>query len=338
MVPRERCRCNDPMLPRGEPNGRFARPRTPGTSIPWFPVNDIDELIVEAGQTHVIPPREDQALLARVRDPRVLARAMDLLRSKDARIRRHAILCVERIGFAIGDQETAELLLRHADSTKDKYEAATALDALEHLDPPQPLPPKPLVRLALRPDWLVWQAAVRCLHMAPVDRVEPALLDRMDSDRYGLPYVARELRYMRSEASIQALEQLLSHASLDVRCVALDSLGERLGPGVVQYARRFAVGRMWQEKVSAETWLARFGEPDDLPFMAERGKSLAGGKRRIMCEPPEVSHVVPFLLSHMTDPRARAALDAIRRHADRLLANEREWLEHHAPEVLMPGE
>jgi hypothetical protein len=301
-------------------------------------MTDLDELIVEAGQTHVIPPQEDETLLARVRDPRVLARAKDLLRSKDARIRTHAILCIERIGFAIGDQETAELLLRHADSTRGKYEAATALDALEHLDPPQPLPPEPLVRLALRPEWLVWQAAIRCLHMAPVDRVEPALLGRMGADRYGLLYVARELRYMRSEASIQALEQLLSHASLDVRCIALDSLGERLGPGVVQHARRFAERRTWQEKEAAETWLARFGDPDDLPFMTDRVKSLAGGKRRIMCEPPEVSSLVPFLLRHVTDRRAQAALDAIGRHADRLLANEREWLERHAPEVLTRGE
>jgi hypothetical protein len=82
--------------------------------------------------------------------------------------------------------------------------------------------------------------------------------------------------------------------------------------------------------------LARFGDTEDVPFMADRLKGLAGGRRRIECEPPEVSFVVPFPLPHEGDPRARAALDAVRRRPERLLANERAWLEQHEPEVLAP--
>lgn len=294
----------------------------------------LDELILEAGKTHVSPPREDQSLLERLRDPRVLARAKELLHSEDRDRRRKSILCIERIGYALRDQETAELLLHHADATKDKYEAATALDGLKRLDPPQPLPPEPLLRLARRPEWLVWQSAIQCLHLAPADRVEPALFERLDADRYGLADVAYELRYMRSEESIHALERLLSHASIDVRCVSLDSLGERLGEGVLPYARRLAAGRRWEEKLWAEAWLGRFGDTEDVTFMADRLRRLVSGSRQIECHPPEVSYVVPFLLRQEGDSRARAALDAIRRRPERLLENEREWLEEQAPEVL----
>jgi len=70
--------------------------------------------------------------------------------------------------------------------------------------------------------------------------VEHALLERLDSDAYGLVYVARELRFMSSTQSIKALEDLLGSSTLDVRCVALDSLGERLGAGVLPFARRFS--------------------------------------------------------------------------------------------------
>jgi hypothetical protein len=160
------------------------------------------------------------------------------------------------------------------------------------------------------------------------------LFERLDADRYGVADVAYELRYMGSEESIHALERLLGHVSIDVRCVSLDSLGERLGVGVVPYARRLAAGRRWEEKLWAEKWLGRFGDAEDVPFMANRVKRIASGKRQIECHPPEVSDVVPFLLRHQGDSRARAALDTIRRRPERLLANEREWLEEQAPEVL----
>jgi hypothetical protein len=84
-----------------------------------------------------------------------------------------------------------------------------------------------------------------------------------------------------------ALERLLRHSSLDVRLVSLDSLGARLGLGVVQYARRLAEGRRWEEKLAAEVWLDRFGDAQDVPFMADRLKGLASGRRRIECDPPE---------------------------------------------------
>jgi hypothetical protein len=297
-------------------------------------MSDLDELIAEAGRTHVIPPREDPALLERLRDPGVLARARELLQSKDRSERHRAILCIERIGYVVRDQETAELLLGHADSSKDKYEVSTALDALKGCHPPRPLPSEPLVRLAGNREWLVWQSAVRCLHLAVADEVEPALLERLDADREGLVYVAIELRYMHSSESIRVLEQLLGHESLDVRCVALDSLGVRLGAGVLPYARRLGGGRQQAEKLWAEEWLARFGDADDVPFMIARVKSLLSGKRQIQCEPPEVSRVIPFLLRYPDLPQALAVLDALRRRAERLPENERRWLEAHTPEVL----
>jgi hypothetical protein len=299
-------------------------------------MSDLDELIADAGQHHVIPPQEDQTLLERLRDPRVLVRAKELLHSRDKQLRHQSILCIERIGYALHDQETAEVLLHHADTTRDKYEVATTLDGLSNLSSPEPLPPEPLVRLVRRREWLVWQAAVRCLHLAPPDRVEKPLLERMDADRYGLTYVAHELRYMRSGESLLALERLLRHSSLDVRMVSLGSLGARLGPGVVPYARRLAEGRRWEEKLAAEWWLDRFGDARDVPFMAGRLKGLASGRRRTECYPPEVSFVVPFLLRHESDPKARSALDAVRRRPERLLPNERAWLEQHEPEVLAP--
>lgn len=293
-------------------------------------VHDVDDLIAKAGRTHVIPPQEDQALLERLRDPRVLERARELLGSSDGSARSEAILCIERIGYVLHDQETAELLLDHADSTKDRYEVMTTLDALKGCTPPRPLPAEPLVRLVRRPEWQVWQAAVQCLHLANPDAVEPALLERLDADAVGLAYVARELRFMRSAASIEALEKLLGHKTLDVRCIALDSLGESLGEGVVPYARRLAAGRNHQEKWWAAKWLARFGDADDAPFFASRVKALLTGKRQRQYEPPEVSYVAEFLLRNADVPEARVALETLRQRAARLPANERAWLEQHA--------
>lgn len=287
---------------------------------------DLDELIQRAGRTHVIPPREDPALLERVRDPRVFARSRELLGSNNKDWRTRAILCIERIAYVQHDQESAEVLLRHATTAKDKHEVMTALEALKTCTPPKPLPAEPLVRLARRPEWQVWRPAVECLHLASANEVEPALLERLDADPDGVVYVARELRYMRSPRSIQALERLLEHKTVDVRCVALDSLGERLGPKVVRFARRLA-GSTAQEQHWAEKWISRFGDVSDVPFMAKRAKALINGKEPY--EPPEVSYLVPFLSRHSGLSEAQAALDFVRRRAERLPENERRWLNAH---------
>ena len=294
--------------------------------------SELDELIERAGRTHVIPPREEQSLLDLLHQPRVLRRASELLRSTSKEERTRAVLCIERIGYALKDQETAELLLQHADRTQDKLEVMTTLDALKNCTPPRPLPAEPLLRLARRPEWQVWHPAVQCLHLAPGHDVEPALLERLNSDANGLVYVARELRFMSSSRSIQALDDLLGHATLDVRCVALDSLGERLGAGVLPFARGLAAGRA-QEQWWAEKWIARFGGSEDVPFVAKRAKTLTTG-RRTQVEPPEVATLVPFLSRHAEQPDARAALDHLKRHADRLPDNERSWLEVHAKHLL----
>jgi HEAT repeat protein len=297
-------------------------------------MSDLDDLVREAGQSHVIRPHEDPALLERVRDPRVLERAAELLESDDSGWRSRAILCIERIAYAKPDQETAELLLRHAESAKDKHEVMTTLTALARCTPPRPLPSEPLLRLARRREWQVWHDAVSCLHLSIPEEVEPALLERLDADKYGLVYVARELRYMKSPESIRALEQLLEHETLDVRGVALDSLGERLAEGVVPYARRFAAGKRREEKWWAEEWLGRYGDAEDIPFMAERVKKLTGGTIRGNYLPPELSLIVPFLKRHADSAEAQKALERIGGRMDRLPAFEREWVEEHAPELL----
>jgi HEAT repeat protein len=286
----------------------------------------LDQLIQQAGRTHVIPPREDPVLLDRVRDPRVLARSRELLRSNDKDWRTLAILCIERIAYAQHDQESAELLLQHATTAKDKYEVMTALEALKTCTPPQPLPAESLLRLARRTEWQVWHPAVECFHLAPANEVEPALLERLDADPHGVVYVAKELRYMTSARSIQALERLLEHETVDVRCVALDSLGERLGPNVVPFARELA-GRTAQEQHWAEKWIARFGEVSDVPFMAKRARVLINRKQQH--EPPELSYLLPFLSRHSGVSEAQAALDFVRRRAERLPENERRWLQMH---------
>jgi hypothetical protein len=290
--------------------------------------SDLDRLIQQAGNTHVIPPREDPALLDKLRDPRVLARARELLSANDKDSRMRAVLCIERIAYVQRDQETAELLLHHATTARDKYEVMTTLEALKGCTPPRPLPAGPLVGLARHKQWQVWLPAVECLHLAPADRTEAALLERLDSGPDLLVAVAKELRYMTSARSLQALEQLLEHTSLDVRCVALDSLGERLGPDVLPFARRLAVGSH-QDQSWAEKWIARFGDVNDIPFMAKRARVLVSAKRQRPYEPAELSYLVPFLSRQADIPEARATLDLIRAKADRLPENERRWLQMH---------
>jgi HEAT repeat protein len=291
--------------------------------------SDLDQLIQQAGRTHVIPPREDPALLDKVRDPRVIARARELLRANDKDWRKRAILCIERIAYAQHDQETAELLLQHATTAEDKYEVMTTLEALKGCTPPRPLPPEPFLRLARNKQWQVWLPAVECLHLAPADQTELALLEHLDADDHLLVSVAKELRYMTSSRSLQALEQLLKHKSVDVRCVALDSLGERLGPDAIEFARRLAAG-VPQEQWWAEKWMARFGNVKDVPFMAKRARRLVSAKRQQQYEPPELSYLLPFLSRHSDITDARAALDLIRGKIDRLPENERRWLQDQA--------
>jgi HEAT repeat protein len=290
--------------------------------------SDLDQLIQQAGSTHVIPPREDPALLDKLRDPRVLARARELLTANDKDWRKRAVLCIERIAYAQHDQETAELLLEHATTARDKYEVMTTLEALKGCTPPRPLPAEPLIRLARNKQWQVWLPAVECLHLAPPEQAEPALLEHLDADPNQLVAVAKELRYMTSSRSLHALEQLLEHKSVDVRCVALDSLGERLGPGVLSFARRLAAG-VHQEKWWAEKWMARFGDVNDIPFMAKRARALVSAKRQRQYEPPELSYLLPFLSRHSDIGDARAALRLIRERPDSLPENERRWLQMH---------
>lgn len=294
----------------------------------------VDALIQEAGRTHVIPPREDPELLERLRDPQVFARARELLGSGDKRTRDEAILCIERVGYVLHDQVTAEVLLQHAATAKARDEIETTLRSLSHLHPPNPLPAKPLVRLARRSEWQVWQMAVQCLHLAPADEVEPALMERLDADPIGLSYVAVELRHMRSQESLTALKGLLRHDNLDVRCVALDSLGERLGEGVVPLARQLAGGRRREEKWRAEKWLARYGDVEDIPFMISRVKRLLKNGTLTQYHPPELSFIVPFLRSHSSNSAAAAALESIRTGLSKLPENEREWVEQKVPEIL----
>jgi len=291
--------------------------------------SDLDQLILQAGRTHVIPPREDPALLDKLRDPRILARARELLSAKDVDWRKRAVLCIERIAYAQHDQETAELLLQRATTAKDKYEVMTTLEALKGCTPPHPLAAEPLLRLARNKHWQVWLPAVECLHLAPAEQTEPALLEHLDADNNLLVSVAKELRYMASSRSLQALEQLLEHKSVDVRCVALDSLGERLGPDVVQFARRLAAG-VHQEQWWAEKWIARFGDVNDVPFMAKRARALVGAKRQRQYEPPELSYLLPFLSRYSDVGDVRVALDLIRVKIDRLPENEGRWLQKHA--------
>jgi hypothetical protein len=287
---------------------------------------DLDQLIQQAGRTHVIAPGKDPAVLDRLRDPRVLARARELLNANDKDWRNRAILCIERIAYAQHDQETAELLLQHATTAKDKYEVMTTLEALKGCTPPHPLTAEPLLRLARNKQWQVWLPAVECLHLAPPEQAEPALLEHLGADNNLLVSVAKELRYMTSSRSLQALEQLLEHKSVDVRCVALDSLGERLGPDVMPFTRRLAAG-VHQEQWWAEKWTARFGDVNDVPFMAKRAYALVSAKRQQQYEPPELSYLLPFLSRYSNIGDARAALDLIRGKIDRLSESERRWLQ-----------
>lgn len=296
------------------------------------PVDDqIDEIIAQAGRAHVVPPYEDPGLLEAVTDPRVLARARALLDDKDKDWRHRAILCLERIGYVRRDQETAQLLLAHAAKTNDKYEVMTTLEALASCTPPEPLQSKPLLELARRSEWQVWIPAVTCLHLARPEQVEPALLERLDASREGLVIVARELRYMTSAGSIEALERLLGHKAVDVRVVALDSLGERLGADVMPYARRLSTGT-FDEQWWAEKWTARYGSATDVPFMAKRARALVTGARKRQYVPPELSYLVPFLVRHRDASQARRALDLLVHQAQRLPEDERRWLEAHPPQ------
>jgi hypothetical protein len=297
-------------------------------------LDELDGLLWQAGRTHVIPHREDPDLLERLRDPRALARAQELLASDDPHVRRWAILAIERIGFALGDQETAEALLRHAASAKaqDEVAVALALAALQRLAPPRPLPGEPLARLIRDPRWRVWHEAMRCAHLASADDVEPAVLERLDENRYGLVYVAYELRYFSSEESLRAIERLFEETpDLDVRTVAFQSLAERLGPQALPYARQLARGRQIQEKLAAEAWLSENGDTGDVPFMAARLKRLITSKRARTYLPPEVSLLVPFLLRFRDVPEAAEALEAVRADHARLPVAERRWLEGNAP-------
>jgi hypothetical protein len=305
--------------------------------------NGVDALITAAGKTYVMPGFEDPSLLERLRDPHVLERAEELLTAADEDTRHRAILCIGRIGYVLDDQDTAELLLRHAAAhTRKASEALVALDALQALHPPRELPAEPLVRLARRPEWSAWHAAVRCLHLTDAGAAEMVLLERVaaidtmgPTDRLGMIDVAFELRFLTTPTSLQALESLLSQPSEELPCVALDSLGERLGAQVLPHARTLAGHRLSTHKWRAQKWLARYGDVDDVPFMAKRLRQLGTGSRSGSL-PPEVSFLVPFLLAHEEEPAARRALDRIRSSSERLPEQERAWIAEHVPHLLEP--
>lgn len=293
--------------------------------------HDLDSLIEQAGGTHVIPHREDPAVLEQLRDPRVLARARSLLTARDETSRHAAILCIERIGYVLRDQETAELLLDFAYRTRDRYERDAALLGLASLTPPRPVPAAPLldlVRRGGRPS----PPAIGCLHLAPADEVEPLLLGLADDADPIVPiYVARQLGRLVSEDSLAALVRLLEHRGADVRGVALVALARRLGPAVLPHARRSLRGPRAVQTL-AFRYVCEHGDVSDLPAVLGRLKKLPGA--RLQYEPPEVSALVPFVLRFRADPRAAAALERLGRAVGGLPPNERRWLEHHAPEVL----
>ncbi|MCZ7684589.1 MAG: hypothetical protein M5U28_39790 [Sandaracinaceae bacterium] len=81
-------------------------------------------------------------MLERLRDPRVLVRAKELVGPPEQKGRHAAILCIERIGYALRDQESAEILLTIAARSQTPYEVGTALAGLARCTPPTRSPPR----------------------------------------------------------------------------------------------------------------------------------------------------------------------------------------------------
>jgi hypothetical protein len=267
-------------------------------------LDELDGFLWQAGRHHVIAPREDAAVLEQLREPRMLERARELLGKEE-----WAIIALERIGYARRDQETAELLLDFAANAKKKDDAGTALGGLRNLSPPSPLSGQQLAGLIRHPDWHVWHEALRCVHLVPPDDVEPAVLDRLDADKYGLVYVALALRHLTSDASLNALEHVFAEApDMDTRTVSFWSLAHRLGSGALPYAHELAGARRIEEKRAASQFLAEHGDERDIPFMAGRLKT-----RSTKWLPPEESWVVPFLRRFESVPEVATALRAFER-------------------------
>jgi hypothetical protein len=139
--------------------------------------------------------------------------------------------------------------------------------------------------------------------------VEPAVLERLDADKYGLVYVAHALRHLTSDASLRALEQIFGEApDMDTRTVSFWSLAHRLGSGALSYARELAGARRIEEKRAASQFLAEHGDEQDVPFMAGRLKT-----RSTKWLPPEETWIVPFVRGFESVPEAAKALRAFER-------------------------
>src|SRR5205823_14388355 len=129
---------------------------------------------------------------------------------------------------------------------------------------------------------------------AKPETVEAAVMRRVAVKPEDQVHVAHALRHLGSKESLQALVYLLGAEKVDVRCVALDSLVERLDADALPYLREFTKRRTFEEKWWAEKWLAAYGTADDVPWMLDRLETLFKRRRKRSHSPPEVSYLIPF--------------------------------------------
>jgi hypothetical protein len=112
------------------------------------------------------------------------------------------------------------------------------------------------------------------------------------------------------------------HPDKDVLTSAAVALLDATGGTALPVVRRLAP-RM--ERWALGQALARHGQVEDVPFVADRLKFVVT-KQTVTFTPWEGITLLPFLYRHRDQRRAAAAIETVRQHVDRLEPGDRAWL------------
>lgn len=234
--------------------------------------------------------------------------------------------------------DLAAALVDLAAAEQDRFLAMNALDPLAHLPGELQLTGSALPQLMRHRSWQVRNPALAAAHLCPPDEVEPALLAAAaDSSQYTRGHAAAQLRRCAGAQARDALVGLLADTKGEVRATALDSLVTLDAAGALPYVREAATSWPAQARYFATGHLAELGDEQDVALLAERVHRLLSRRRAIESIPSELTHLLPFLDRHRSDPQAQRALAYVTKRWSSLFDREQRWLAEALPALVPRG-
>lgn len=171
---------------------------------------------------------------------------------------------------------------------------------------------------------------------APLDADLTAVL--CEAARRRGPSAIDAVRALRNAAPSDevraALEKALESTDVDVRSLAIDSLGSVFGTGARSYWEAWLGSSSAPQRMAAEEVLGAYGDSADIPLAAVHLGKIIRRKSSIEWEPPRGNEIIDLLVRYRELPEAKAALADLTKRWPKLPEELQRWLREHHPDLV----